>query len=409
MLADLRKVRFPAETALLFILCLSLPIFEAPKNLAWVAYVVVWAVNRLRTRDFGGRWDLWDTLIALWIASGYVVAAFAGFHDSEWGGAGDLLRYGSVLWLVKRGGYSAREIRWMVGALVASTVIGLAYGYWRMWSGIGKSGVLQLHSVGHVNHTAIYLAIMLGVCAAWLFTRWRVWRLGTRAVAAAVTTLVLVSLVVTASRGAVGVGLALLPLLALAWWPRWRTPFILSAAAVVVVVGVAFALSIDVVRKQQENEAAQNVLSFRDGIWRMGLAGWERFPVFGVGMDNFKLITHERIKAWRTEAGQPYDASRYVHFPHGHNLYINTLAERGAVGFAILAAVLLAWAVWLVRFRPRREDEDLDWLLWGGAAAGWFVTLAAGTVNTTLHHEHALLAVLLLGLWLSRRTKPRAS
>jgi O-antigen ligase len=141
----------------------------------------------------------------------------------------------------------------------------------------------------------------------------------------------------------------------------------------------------------------------------MGLAGWERFPVFGVGMDNFKLITHERIKAWRTEAGQPYDASRYVHFPHGHNLYINTLAERGAVGFAILAAVLLAWAVSLVRFRPRREDEDLDWLLWGGAAAGWFVTIAAGTVNTTLHHEHALLAVLLLGLWLSRRTKARAS
>jgi hypothetical protein len=39
-------------------------------------------------------------------------------------------------------------------------------------------------------------------------------------------------------------------------------------------------------------------------------------------------------------------------------------------------------------------------MLWGGAAAALITTAAIGIVNTTLHHEHGLLAMLLLGAWL---------
>jgi hypothetical protein len=31
------------------------------------------------------------------------------------------------------------------------------------------------------------------------------------------------------------------------------------------------------------------------------------------------------------------------------------------------------------------------------------VTIGVGLVNTTLHHEHGILAALLFGLWLSKR------
>jgi hypothetical protein len=409
MLAELRQARFPLEIGLLVALALFLPLAEAPKNLAWLGYSAVWLANRARARDFGGRWDLWDTLIALWIASGLLAAAFAGLHGSEWRGAGDLARYAGILWMVKRGGYSGREVRWVLGALVLSTVVGLAIGYARIWSGIGKSGTLQLHSVGHVNHTAIYLAIVLGLCAAWLCARWRAWRPGRRVTALAIFVLMLVSLVVTASRGAIGVGLVLLALLAAAWWPRWRAPLAASVAAIAVVVAGLFGLGGEVVRKQEQLTGMENVLSFRDGIWRMGLAAWERHPWFGVGMDNYSGITHERVRAWRTEAGKHYDESRYMRFPHAHSLYVNTLAERGAVGAAALLAVLLAWMVWLVLRRPKAEGADREWLLWGAAASAWFVTVGAGTVNTTLHHEHGILAVLLLGLWLSQLPPRRAS
>jgi O-antigen ligase len=165
----------------------------------------------------------------------------------------------------------------------------------------------------------------------------------------------------------------------------------------------------EVVRKHQRDMAEQNVLAFRDGIWRMALAGFERYPAFGVGMDNFKLITQERVKAWRVEAGKDFEAKRYASFPHAHSIYLNTLAERGLVGFVPLIAVMVLWAVFLVRYRPRPEYTDEEWLLWGCAASAWIITFGAGLVNTTLHHEHGILAALFLGAWLSTLPARRAS
>src|SRR5688572_2230080 len=101
----MKEFRYPAESALLLALCFFLPLLEAPKSLLWLAYAATWVVNRFRARNFGGPWDLWDSLIAVWMASGFVVAAFAGLDGGQWRGAGDLLRYGSLLWLVKRAGY----------------------------------------------------------------------------------------------------------------------------------------------------------------------------------------------------------------------------------------------------------------------------------------------------------------
>ncbi|MGB3934588.1 MAG: O-antigen ligase family protein [Burkholderiales bacterium] len=409
MLAELKKFRFPVETGLLLAFCLFLPLQEFWKNFALVAYALTWVVNRARARDFGGSWRTSDTLVLLWIGASYLAAAFAGLEGRAWAKTGDVAASALLFWMVSRAGYAEREQRWLLGMLVASTLAGLALGYWRLWSGVGKSGTLQLYSVGHVNHTAIYLAIMLGVCASWLFACWRTWPADRRALAFAAAAFVFVSLMFTASRAAVGIGFLLLLALALAWWPKWRMPFAASTVAVALAAAALYFSSAEVVRKQVDNAAAQNVLSYRDSIWRSGLAGWERYPWFGVGKDNYGLITPERVRVWRAEAGKPFDGSRYFPSSHGHSLYVTTLAERGIVGFSALAAVLLAALAALVRRRPGVRDADLAWLLWGGAASAWFVTVGVGAVNTTLHHEHGLLAAILIALWLSTLRPARAS
>jgi len=387
-------VRRRAEIGLLVALCFFLPLYEAPKNLAWAAYVLTWIANRAMARDFGGRWDRWDSLIAAWITSGIVVAAFAGLHGNEWRGALDLVRYGSVLWLLKRSRFSEREERWVLGALVVSALVGLAMGYAALWR--GAEPTLQLNSVGHVNHTSIYLAIMLGVSAAWLFTgRWPL-------IAGAVALTMLVSLFVTASRGAIGIALVTVVVLAIAWWRRSRLPVLLASALIAASVIFVLAGDPEMFRKHEGKEGVQKLLAYRDGAWRVALEAWRRYPWFGVGMDNYSLVTRERVKAWRGEAGKDYDAAAYMEFPHGHSLLLNTLAERGIVGAAALAAVLVALGIALVRRRPASTAPDDHWLLWGAAASAWLVTVGVGTVNTTLHHEHALLAAVLLGLWLAR-------
>jgi len=409
MLADLRSTRYPVEVGLLVALAFFLPLLEAPKNLAWLGFAAAWLWNRFSARDLGGRWDLWDTLIAAWIASAYLVAAFAPIPYQEWKGANDVLRYASILWMVKRGGYGPAAIGLVLYALLVSTLASLALGWWRHltvpWT------TLQLKSVGHVNHSAIYLAILFGLASAWLFANWKAWNAARRAAALTIWVLLLASLVTMASRGAVAAAFALVLVLAVAWWPRWRAPLIAGFAAMVAAFALAVAMDAEMIVKHQRVSAHDDVLNARDRVWNMGFAAWERYPWFGVGISNYSTISLERVQEWRGLAGKPFDAKQYAGTNHAHSLYVNTLAERGVVGALAVLAVLLAWAAWLVRRRPRPPDGDLDWVLWGGALSAWAITASVGLVNTTLHHEHGILATLLLGLWLTNlpRQPHRAS
>src|SRR5512144_3014640 len=76
-----RNFRYPAEFALLLALIFFIPLFEVPKNILLGLYAIAWVTNRwVRDGEHGGTWDGWDSLFALWIASAYLVAAFAGLH-----------------------------------------------------------------------------------------------------------------------------------------------------------------------------------------------------------------------------------------------------------------------------------------------------------------------------------------
>ena len=381
-----------AEIGLLVALCVFLPLYEAPKNIVWFAYVATWLANRSIERDFGGRWDGWDTLILAWMASGFVVAAFAGLHGSEWRAALDIVRYGAVLWMLKRSRLADREVELVFTALIASVVIGLAMAYAQLVGG-KDTARLELNSVGHVNHTSIYLAIMLGVCAAWFFTGRHRLLLG------AASLLVLVSIFVAASRGGIVVALLTLGVLALFWWPRSRMPMMITAVIIAAAAALYALGGAQVLERQRHEEMAQeksDTLAYRDRAWKLAIETWRAHPFFGIGMDNFSVVA-------RAQTGDRYASL----FPHGHSLYLNTLAERGIIGAAPVAVVMVAWPFALMRRRPRASDGDLDWLLWGAALAAWLVHAVGGLVNTTMHHEHALLAALLLGLWLGRRAHQR--
>ena len=394
--AGARKLELWILAALFF----CLPLFEAPKNIFWGLYLVVWFANRARERDLGGRWDAWDTLIAVWIASGFVVAAFAGVRHSEWLGALDLVRYGSVLWLLKRSRLGEREIWWLLGALAAGTVLALLHGYWRMLIAHSRA-FLELKSVGFVNHSAIFLAIAVGALAGFIFAYWA--RLARTARAAGVVLLLafIASQIWMQSRAAAAAALAAILLLGLAWWPRSRRISAVAVGSVVVGLTIAVAAQVEVIKKHERLVAQANVLAFREGVWNAALVAWQRFPAFGIGMDNYRELNDELIRKWLGDLGRADDGTVFdTRWRHAHSLYLNTLAERGVVGLSALVAVLLLWLCRLAQHFPGRAGSDLAWALWAASFSAWFVTVAVGLGNTTLHHEHALLAMLLLGLWL---------
>jgi O-antigen ligase len=118
-------------------------------------------------------------------------------------------------------------------------------------------------------------------------------------------------------------------------------------------------------------------------------------------MGNFGQVSLEQLQQWNKSQGWTVRATAEGLNSHAHSLYLTALAERGLVGLAALVAVLVAWGVALGRSVPRAQDPPLDWALFGAALAAWLTTVIVGSVNTTLHHEHGILSVLLFGLWLS--------
>lgn len=391
---------YPIEYYLLAGLLITVPLLEAPKNILWLIFALVWLINRFRSKDFGGPWDQWDTLITIWLVSGYAIAPFAGLPGSEWGGANDILRYGSILWLIKRSGYSRGELYRLLCTMLIATMIALGYGLWSLYVSHTEKA-LELHSVGHVNHSAIYLAITFGAALSLTLSYWERFTWPLRLTAGATTSLLALSIFLSASRAAVAMIFVFALILGVLWLRRSRLPLLILIAASVALGTIAYVNQVEVVRKQDGNIKAGNVLAYRDIIWNTALVAWKKYPLFGVGMHNYNQISVDKIKQWVEESGKPFVASEYGGIAHAHSLYLNTLAERGLAGSAVLLAVLVSWLYWLIRHYPRRGADDLDWALWGASLSAWVMTTGIGLANTTLHHEHAILAVSLLGLWLA--------
>lgn len=406
-----RRLDFVEWGAMLLFACF-LPLREAPKTIFWALYTVAWLINRIPQRRFGGAPTLSDLLVVTYLSAGLLSAAFAGIrtgHGKEWLANNDLLMQASLLLCLYRGGYSSSQWRSLFVALLSSCLLAEIEGLF-LWKIAGTNGALELKSVGHVNHSAIYLAIATGLAASLYLApsasrpRFRSLILfGTGA-------LLLTGVLMSESRAAVGAALVLLSILfvvACRRHPVFRT------SLPVVLLGVTAAVLIfgrGAIQKQKERAQANNTLSYRDQIWRRGAVAWRANPVFGVGLGNFKMVNDAKLNEWLEARGQTFEEGKYATpYSHAHNLFVNTVVERGAVGLAALLALICAWAWSLLKNLPRSGDDANAFLFWGCAVTAWFIAVVPGLVNTTLHHEHGLFSAILLGGWLAWRRIPHPS
>jgi O-antigen ligase len=392
----LRKLEFASLLGLVFFL----PMLEAPKNLFWFAFVLLWLGHCAKVGHYGGRWKLSDTVIgALWLSS-FVGALFSGIHSSEWSGFGDVTRYMTLLWCVSRSDYAPKQWLQLVVVLVLASILTLGYGVW-LSVGMNLRMYPELYSVGHVNHTAVYLGILCGLLLAAMLAFWSHWSWTVRGLTCSAFFLIFAGLLMGSSRGAI-VAVLLIPfVLGLAWLPKSKRPLQVMIIALIGLVIIGLAGNLNVVEKQRRGLQANDPLSHRDTIWRRALVIAEIYPAFGVGMGNFGKVSDTAIAQQVAMDGNAYEEARYLGSNHAHNLYLNTLAERGWIGSSVFFGALLACLAMLLRRRPRVADNAYIWTAWGASLSGWIIIVIAGLFNTSFHHEIALLAVLPLGAWIS--------
>ena len=391
--------RYPPEVLLLVSLAIALPMFEAPKNILWGAWVAVWFVGRWKEGNWGGGWNIWDTLITTWVVSVLLSAIFAGATHKEWNACRDVIRYTSILWLLIRSNYS--ESAWKViyvavaiSVIVASIWAMLALAWPHKYLGI------QLNSVGHVNHSVIYIVICFGALLGGLAAYWQSVPLRWRVAGVVGLSVLLIAACFSGSRAAASAMMLQALGLGVLWLRRGPRFLLVAIVSVVAFAAMIVGFDTEIWRKQEFASGSPHpVLGARYQIWNQALVEWRMHPIFGIGNSNFDQAPESDVKNWLNSRGENYPDNTYAVSSHAHSLYLNALAERGIVGVASIVALLAAFVASLLRGLPRPDDPPIHWLLWSGAASALLAIAGIGLVNTTLHNEPALLAMLLLGGW----------
>jgi O-antigen ligase len=403
----MKKILQSTEIVMLSLLILSLPSLEAPKNIFLVGYLVTRLTTEIIQFKQGMKlWSSWDTLFITISLTALLSTLFAGMPDlEEWKGYGVLMTSILTGWFLSRAQYSRENYQGLFKLIILGAIPPLLWGLYQYLI-IHTNPDLQLHSVGHVNHSAIYLVMIFGASLGWFLSHLSLNKFKFKfsnfyLLALGVLSLILfVSLIISQSRGAFGVGviLALLLIFFLGKHTKIKTAGMISIISIVI---LSITLQAGVVKKQIASQKANDVLSARNKVWNVSLEAARLHPLFGIGLSNWHFITLDHLKTSVESRGEKFNPNNYFFPGHSHNLYLSALVERGFVGLLVTILFMLFWMKHLIStFNWTKKTTQASYL-WAGSLSAWVATYGIGFVNTTFHHEHAILACLFLGLYLS--------
>jgi O-antigen ligase len=213
----------------------------------------------------------------------------------------------------------------------------------------------------------------------------------------------------TGSRGAL-LGLAVALIAAPFVVGRGRRAGVAALAALTVLAGAAFIVTVLPDAIGQRVTRVDTSGSGRRDIWRMGIRIVDAHPVTGVGPGNFSVSTVDYL----LQPGVTTRAIYIVDEPKvAHNIYLEVLAELGLPGlilFGVIAATGLKSALAAARASGRRGDRETELL-----ARGLFLALLAMLVAAFFSSElfskqlWVLLALSIALRWVAERASPRTT
>ena len=374
------------------------PLFKAPKNIFIVLFILLWLYNHIKSIKLRSSTLFFDSSVAALALCGYASAFFTELHGKEWDGPTNLVIICLVILIISKSKYSLAQLQKIFYVVIISTTIAIIEGFIQQHyiRACAPKCLFEFHSVGHVNHTAIYILLTFGFCISYIFAFWKQLTISKKLPLLSFAALSAITCILTDSRAAAG-GVFLVSIFVSAGYIR-KNLKLTSVLIFGICLAIASTIIIEpsVVTKQLDKMHANKTIHVRKKVWNTGLAAWEKYPLFGVGMKNYSLITQDKVKQWKEEKNKEYNPENHLSMVHGHSLYVNTLAGKGIVGLAALLIFLSAIAFYLIKHLPKKNSSPNECFYWGTAGSAWFITVAIGFVNTTFHHEHGLLAVIMM-------------
>lgn len=373
-----------------------LPLGEFPKTLFLLIFLFGSLYIHLREKIWQ-HYNTFDYLLLLWLCSGFIIASFAPIEHKEWKGAVSNLFIPFTLLFIKYTSFSEKKYLLILGSVLSGTLLATAEGFWQLAN--QYETVLQLHSVGFVNQSAIYLCMSFAIALPFCLTLTKSsvikWYLALFSLL-----FIIFSTIYTDSRGSV-ITLFIIGLTgALFWTKKSRKPLIIASITLLLLTASLIYGKAPIIKKTLHQTSAGQLLPERQKIWNSALLIWRHNPIFGIGIKNYVIANKDIQSHWLRQENRQFSTD-FMPYVHGHSLYFHTLAEQGLFGFGIIIIILLSIAHSLKAHLPTAESPKLLWLLWLSTFGCFQVVIINGLVNTTLRIEHGLLFAIITGLWLS--------
>ena len=372
-----------------------LPLFEAPKNLLLFLTLVffIWQ----QTRGAFSRGHNLDKTAILYLVSLLIIflsitPLFTLPQDSislalksamSWG------KYGIFAAIVFWSTRDRIQVTLYIFSILAGGLIAVIWELF-VWNS-GSTYYPELNSVGHVNQSAIYVALLVVTGISALFCRSfpiGVRLIGGVTVVASLVILVPMYSVITTVALAIAM---LLMLFVLAGWKGLAALFLASA--------LLYQLPIPGLQKQLQTLANQITSrassadpdSKRGELLNVAFITAMENRFVGAGHKSFPVAaTEEVVKGYLESQGLKYNRSEYHYDVHGHSYWTTSLVEKGALGILGGLLLFLSWS--LVCWPISRNFAGVL----GLGVLGISALISVG--NTVLHNEHGGLALALMSL-----------
>ena len=404
-LASLKKIYFKNKLKFLELIFLSLflaflPSFEAPKNIFLGGYLIIALYRQFQLTS--SKWSVWDWIFLSIITSSFLSALFpfvAGGY--EWRGFRNMLFWVIFGWTLYRSEYNESEKKYLFIFAILMTLPPLIWGLMEYFV-LQTKNALQLHSVGHVNHSAIYLCMIAGSSLSLLFSQFQKRQKKYVFIATLLFIFLTYSVVISQSRGAFGIAFLLIYSMFLLSKVSVKIKVLYLTLLSTFLVTIVFIIPAPVIEKQIANQENHIVLSYRDIVWHSAYEGAKLNPFLGIGGGNWKHIHIDQIKSAVESRGEIFNAEDFAfQWGHPHNIYLSNLVDRGILGFIIFLSFMLTWLITLIKSYKKFNQDSEAMLFIMGSFSAWSTIFGIGFVNTTFHHENALLALFFLGLHLN--------
>ena len=378
----------------------SLPSLEAPKNIFMFLFVISAFLIEVKDRTYK-NYEICDGIFLSLILSALLSACFGALNGYEWKGFRTILFTSLMGWLLYRYKYTAKELNFFYWITILSTIPALLWGLAEVFIFNSKTS-LQLNSVGHVNHSAIYLTLIYGALVSKVINidnnDSAIKKIGLYAL----TLTLFASLAIGESRAAFGCGI-LITILSIFFSKKSISKKIMGYIYFSVLLALTVLLNIAIIQKITIKMDGHDNLSARDKLWSISIEGSKINPILGLGNGNWKLMPEEKIKQITESQNKNYSPEDFkfaIQHGHPHNLYLATLADRGVFGLLILANLIVYWLFKLIKTYLMTKRSQGYSLFWLSSLSAWISVFGIGLVNTTFHHETALLAFVFLSLQL---------